>query len=96
MEMIDPFVFRLSIFVLAIFVGYFVVWGVTLAVAHSTDVSDQRHFFSDCRRRADCGGGAGDGQRLLDLQGAGLFCSHSRQCEHLWRLPRYRPYARNV
>ena len=26
---IDPFVFRLSIFVLSIFVGYFVVWSVT-------------------------------------------------------------------
>ncbi len=32
MELIDPFVFRLSIFVLAIFVGYFVVWGVTPAL----------------------------------------------------------------
>ena len=32
MEMIDPFVFRLSIFVLAVFVGYFVVWGVTPAL----------------------------------------------------------------
>jgi H+-translocating NAD(P) transhydrogenase subunit alpha len=32
MEMIDPFVFRLSIFVLAIFIGYFVVWGVTPAL----------------------------------------------------------------
>jgi H+-translocating NAD(P) transhydrogenase subunit alpha len=32
MEEIDPFVFRLSIFVLAIFVGYFVVWGVTPAL----------------------------------------------------------------
>ncbi|HSS13274.1 MAG TPA: proton-translocating transhydrogenase family protein [Rhizomicrobium sp.] len=30
--MIDPCVFRLSIFVLAIFVGYFVVWGVTPAL----------------------------------------------------------------
>ncbi|HXB52931.1 MAG TPA: proton-translocating transhydrogenase family protein [Rhizomicrobium sp.] len=30
--MIDPFVFRLSIFVLAIFIGYFVVWGVTPAL----------------------------------------------------------------
>ncbi|HTO41939.1 MAG TPA: NAD(P) transhydrogenase subunit alpha [Rhizomicrobium sp.] len=29
---IDPFVFRLSIFVLAIFVGYFVVWAVTPAL----------------------------------------------------------------
>jgi H+-translocating NAD(P) transhydrogenase subunit alpha len=32
MEAIDPTVFRLSIFVLAIFVGYFVVWGVTPAL----------------------------------------------------------------
>jgi H+-translocating NAD(P) transhydrogenase subunit alpha len=32
MEAIDPFVFRFSIFVLAIFVGYFVVWGVTAAL----------------------------------------------------------------
>src|SRR5690242_13386268 len=28
----DPFVFRLSIFVLAVFVGYFVVWSVTPAL----------------------------------------------------------------
>ena len=26
---IDPFIFRLSIFILAIFVGYYVVWSVT-------------------------------------------------------------------
>jgi H+-translocating NAD(P) transhydrogenase subunit alpha len=32
MEAIDPFVFRFSIFVLAIFVGYFVVWAVTPAL----------------------------------------------------------------
>jgi NAD(P) transhydrogenase subunit alpha len=30
--MIDPFVFQLSIFVLAIFVGYFVIWSVTPAL----------------------------------------------------------------
>ena len=32
MEAIDPFVFRFSIFVLAIFVGYYVVWSVTPAL----------------------------------------------------------------
>jgi len=32
MEAVDPIVFRLTIFVLAIFVGYFVVWGVTPAL----------------------------------------------------------------
>ena len=32
MDMIDPFIFRLSIFVLAIFIGYYVVWSVTPAL----------------------------------------------------------------
>ena len=32
MDVIDPFIFRLSIFVLAIFVGYYVVWSVTPAL----------------------------------------------------------------
>lgn len=31
-QMIDPFVFRFAIFVLAIFVGYYVVWSVTPAL----------------------------------------------------------------
>jgi H+-translocating NAD(P) transhydrogenase subunit alpha len=31
-EIADPFVFRLSIFVLAVFVGYYVVWSVTPAL----------------------------------------------------------------
>ena len=31
-DAVDPFVFRLSIFVLAIFVGYYVVWSVTPAL----------------------------------------------------------------
>jgi H+-translocating NAD(P) transhydrogenase subunit alpha len=29
---VDPFVFRLAIFVLAIFIGYYVVWSVTPAL----------------------------------------------------------------
>ena len=32
MDTIDPFFFQLAIFVLAIFVGYFVVWSVTPAL----------------------------------------------------------------
>ncbi|WP_443023735.1 NAD(P) transhydrogenase subunit alpha [Sneathiella sp.] len=32
MDMVDPTVFRLAIFVLAIFVGYYVVWSVTPAL----------------------------------------------------------------
>ena len=32
MQAVDPFMFRLSIFVLAVFVGYYVVWSVTPAL----------------------------------------------------------------
>lgn len=32
MDTVDPFVFQFSIFVLAIFVGYYVVWSVTPAL----------------------------------------------------------------
>ena len=32
MTLVDPIVFRLAIFVLAIFVGYYVVWSVTPAL----------------------------------------------------------------
>ena len=31
---IDPFIFRLSIFILSIFVGYYVVWSVTPSFIH--------------------------------------------------------------
>jgi NAD(P) transhydrogenase subunit alpha len=31
-DIVNPFVFRLSIFVLAVFVGYYVVWSVTPAL----------------------------------------------------------------
>ena len=60
---IDPFVFRLSIFVLAIFVGYYVVWSVTPAL-HTPLMSVTNAISSvivvgallavgvDCRRRA--------------------------------------------
>ena len=32
MELVDPTIFRLAIFILAIFVGYYVVWSVTPAL----------------------------------------------------------------
>jgi len=32
METIDPFIFRLAIFILSIFIGYYVVWSVTPAL----------------------------------------------------------------
>ena len=32
LDVVDPFMFRLSIFILAIFIGYYVIWSVTPAL----------------------------------------------------------------
>ena len=32
---IDPFIFRLSIFILSIFIGYYVVWSVKITSLHT-------------------------------------------------------------
>ena len=43
---IDPFIFRLSIFILSIFIGYYVVWSVTPSLTHSPNVCNQCNFIS--------------------------------------------------
>ena len=50
-----PSFLLLGIFVLAIFVGYYVVWNVTPALAHAADVGDQCDFLGDRGGRADRG-----------------------------------------
>ena len=98
MEAIDPFVFRLSIFVLAIFVGYFVVWGVTPAL-HTPLMSVTNAISSvivvgaliavvRCRRCR---------KQFMDIKGPlGFSPSYPCQREHLRRLPRHIPDARDV
>ncbi len=49
---IDPFVSLFAIFVLAVFVGYYVVWNVTPALHTPLDVGDQCDFLGDRGRRA--------------------------------------------
>ena len=48
---IDPFIFRLSIFILSIFMGYYVVWSVTPSLHTPLMFTKiKRYFFSDnCR-----------------------------------------------
>ena len=71
-KLIDPFVFRLSIFVLAIFVGYFVVWGVTPAL-HTPLMSVTNAISSVIVVGALIAVAVpAHGQRLLDLQGLGF------------------------
>ena len=52
--MIDPFIFRFAIFVLAIFVGYYVVWSVTPALhtplmSVTNAISSRRSSSARCR-----------------------------------------------
>ena len=44
---IDPFIFRLSIFILSIFIGYYVVWSVTPSLHTPLNVCYKRYFISD-------------------------------------------------
>ena len=49
---IDPFVFRIAIFALACFVGYYVVWSVTPALHTPLMSGHQRDLLGHRRRRA--------------------------------------------
>ena len=55
-EAVSPFVYELMVFVMAIFVGYYVVWSVTPALHTPLMSRHQRHLVGD-RRRRDAGGG---------------------------------------
>ena len=93
---IDPFVFRLSIFVLAIFVGYYVVWSVTPAL-HTPLMSVTNAISSVIVVGALLAVG-------VDLDGRGdrarpllrLHRADARQREHFRRLPRHPAHARHV
>ena len=95
---IDPFVFRFSIFMLAVFVGYYVVWSVTPAL-HTPLMSVTNAISSvivvgallAVERRAGA-------QRLRPDLGAHprLLRAHPRVGEHLRRLPGHAAHARDV
>ena len=96
MEAIDPFVFRLSIFVLAIFVGYFVVWGVTPAL-HTPLMSVTNAISSVIVVGALIAVSVpAIGARILDFQGAGLRRADPGLGEHLRRLPGHPAHAGDV
>ena len=95
-QAVDPFVFRLSIFVLAVFVGYFVVWSVTPAL-HTPLMSVTNAISSVIVVGALLAVGVGlvsSGSTLgarIRLRRAGL-----RLREYFRRLPRHPAHARDV
>ena len=93
---IDPFVFRLAIFALAVFVGYYVVWSVTPALAYAADVGDQRDFLGDRRRRPAVGRRRRRRERLGLCPSGRLYRADPCLGEHIRRLYGHRAHARDV
>ncbi|WP_292051012.1 MULTISPECIES: proton-translocating transhydrogenase family protein [unclassified Brevundimonas] len=76
MEYVDPTVFRLAIFVLAIFVGYYVVWSVTPAL-HTplmavTNAISSVIIVGGLMAAAAFSGGAAGGANAWIAKGAGI------------------------
>ena len=93
---IDPFTFRLAIFVLAIFVGYFVVWSVTPAL-HTPLMSVTNAISSVIVVGALLAVGVpARGRRQLDQQDLRLHRAGLCQREHLRRVPRHPAHAGDV
>ena len=93
---IDPFVFRLSIFVIAIFVGYYVVWSVTPAL-HTPLMSVTNAISSVIVVGALLAvglGGTGGGSWWA--QALGFVALDPRLDQHLRRVPGHATHARHV
>ena len=95
-QAVDPFVFRLSIFVLAVFVGYFVVWSVTPAL-HTPLMSVTNAISSVIVVGALLAVGvpmisSGSGW----ARGFGFIALIFACCEHLRRLPCHPAHAGDV
>ena len=93
---IDPFVFRLAIFALAVFVGYYVVWSVTPAL-HTPLMSVTNAISSVIVVGALLSvgvAGVNSGSGFARFVGFIALILASR--EHLWRLHRHRADARDV
>ena len=96
MEAIDPFIFRLSIFVLACFVGYYVVWSVTPAL-HTPLMSVTNAISSVIVVGALIAVSVpAISSESLALEGPRLCRADPRLGQHLRRLPGHPAHARDV
>ena len=102
MDVVDPTIFRLAIFMLAIFVGYYVVWSVTPALhtplmAVTNAISSVIIVGALLAAAAQAPGGALTGSILLSKgAGARLHRPHPGVHQHLRRLPGDPAHARHV
>ena len=73
---IDPFIFRLSIFILSIFIGYYVVWSVTPSL-HTPLMSVTNAISSVIIVGAIIAGLAGDSESIFNTSSIFVFLAIS-------------------
>ena len=92
---IDPFIFRLSIFILSIFVGYYVVWSVTPSL-HTPLMSVTNAISSVIIVGAIVAALSGNTDKILRFQIYLGFCNNISSCKYFWRFFGHSKNASNV
>ncbi len=89
-----------TVFVLACFVGYMVVWNVTPVAAHAADERDQRHLVDHRHRRAGADRAAAGRRRRRPAERAdprpGVFRAGADGRQHVRRLRGHAAHAGDV
>ena len=93
---IDPFIFRLSIFILSIFIGYYVVWSVTPSL-HTPLMSVTNAISSVIIVGAIIAGLAGNSDNIFNnLEYFWIFSHISSSNKYFWRIFSHSKNARYV
>ena len=81
---IDPFIFRLSIFILSIFIGYYVVWSVTPSL-HTPLMSVTNAISSVIIVGAIIAALAGTSESIFNTSSIFGFSYHFSSNKYFWR-----------
>ena len=92
---IDPFIFRLSIFILSIFVGYYVVWSVTPSL-HTPLMSVTNAISSVIIVGAIIAALAGSSENIFSTSSIFGYRYYFGCSKYIWRFFSYSENASNV
>ena len=93
---IDPFIFRLSIFILSIFVGYYVVWSVTPSL-HTPLMSVTNAISSVIIVGAIIAALAGSSEKIFEISNIfGFLCHTFSSSKYFWWFSSYSTNVANV
>ena len=92
---IDPFIFRLSIFILSIFIGYYVVWSVTPSL-HTPLMSVTNAISSVIIVGAIIAALAGSSEIFLKFKYIWFSSNNFSSCKYFWWFFSYPKNVANV